>query len=111
MNNEDLKNLDLKIRNLESRILVLESRISEIKKSKEINGKVFSGPKGGILLLLNEGFYKNKKSATETQLELEKRNYFYKRQVIQTALNRLSGAKGVFVALTENNIKVYVERK
>jgi len=71
-----------------------------------------AGPKGGITLLISKGFFKGKKcAATEVKKELEGIECFYRGDVIQTALNRLSCSSGPLVSFKENGKKVYAERK
>lgn len=70
-----------------------------------------SGPKVGVLGFIENGFFDNKRSATETKTALEKEGYHYSRQVIQTALNRLSTSRGLLVSIIESGQKIYVKRK
>lgn len=53
-------------------------------KFKEIKQENFSGAKGGILLLISKGFFSKKRNAPETKIELDKLEYFYNIQVVQT---------------------------
>lgn len=77
-------------------------------ESKEKN---FSGAKGGILLLVSKGLFSKKRNAPETKIELDKLEYFYSIQVVQTTLNRLSGKTGPLIAMDDGGKKVYVKRK
>lgn len=115
MNNEVGK----KIKKLEDRVSALEAIAADAKgvnknpKSKA-EGNVnqeYSGPKGGILLLIQEGFLKTKRTADEVRITLEKKEYIYIIQVVQTALNRLSKPSGPLVKMEKEGKKVYVERK
>ena len=73
--------------------------------------KGFAGTKGGILLLLSQGYLNKRRSAPDVKIELKKNSYDYKIQVVQTALNRLSGKTGPLVKLEDGRKKVYVKRK
>ncbi|KKS81879.1 MAG: hypothetical protein UV58_C0015G0013, partial [Candidatus Wolfebacteria bacterium GW2011_GWC1_43_10] len=74
--------------------------------------KEFKGPKGGILLLLSRGYFSSRKTATEITAELKKSGYDYRRQVVQTALNRLSKNMGpLTTGVKEGGKKAYVKRK
>lgn len=81
-----------------------------ISKSGKIS-KGFSGPKGGILLLLDRGFLDTKKVADEVCSALDKEGYVYTKQVVQNALNRLSTKKGPLVVIDEKDKRIYVKRK
>lgn len=100
---EILKRLD----RLEKAVLPPKAKDAPARPTKEI----FSGPKGGILLLASKGFFSKKREARVVLQELEKHDYHYRIQVVQTALNRLSGTKGVLTAFKEAGHKVYVKRK
>ena len=94
----------------EKRIQNLESLISSNSPTKKIKSQ-YKGPKGGILLLFDKGFFNTKKKAKEVQDALEEKNYIYQIQVIQTALNRLSSSEGILVKFKENGKIVYAKRK
>jgi len=115
MTEEQIKKIIKRLEDHEKRILVLESMSENIKlkkynqkDSKQVN---HSGPKGGILFLIRKGILKNKKTADDVWAELEKEGYIYKRDVVQTALNRLSKQKGLLVKIEEKGKKVYAQRK
>jgi len=71
----------------------------------------FSGPKGGILLLIEKDFFEAPHAATEVKDQIAKNGYHYSIQAVQTALNRLSSTKGPLNALKDAKKKVYVGRK
>lgn len=106
-------NIQRQIEDLCKRVTSLESVIIPKKTNKPVTGKVLthSGPKGGILLLKEEGFLKVKKTTDEVRVAIENKGYIYDRHVIQTALNRLSKSTGPLVKIEEKGKKVYVERK
>ena len=81
------------------------------KKISTVKQDEFSGPKGGILFLVSKGFLNKRKTAPEVKSELEKNDYDYRIQVVQTALNRLTKNKGPLTTLSINGKKVYVKRK
>lgn len=111
---EEIKKLLAKIENHEKRICALESnknknQVNKLNSTKKEEN--YAGPKGGTTLLINEGFFKSKKTSDDVHSTLNKKGYVYKRQVVQTTLNRLSKSKGLLVAFKEGGKKVYVERK
>lgn len=79
--------------------------------ASEKTDKKYKGAKGGILLLIDEGYFKKKRTAKEVRSALEAKEYNYVIQVVQTALNRASSNKGPLVAFAEGGNKVYVNRK
>lgn len=79
--------------------------------TNRVRGNTYAGPKGGITLLFEKGYFKSKRSTQETKSSLEKEGYHYKRQVIQTTLNRMTSKSGSLVAMLNGATKVYVERK
>lgn len=101
------------IKSILSRLDRLEKKIfgSGNKKATKKRPDEFKGPKGGILLLMSKGFLNKRKTATEVRDELEKNEYDYRIQVVQTALNRLSKNKGSLTTLLVSGKKVYVKRK
>lgn len=100
-------------KNIYARLEKVEALLGGEKYTKVIEGKVqnFSGAKGGALLLISKGFFSKKRNAPEIKAELDKLEYFYNIQVVQTALNRLSGKKGPLIAMGGKGKKVYVKRK
>lgn len=112
----DDKNIQQQIEDLEKRVTALETADgtkdkNHKSKTKRNTSLEYSGPKGGILLLTKEGFLKTKRTADEVRLALEKKEYIYIIQVIQTALNRLSKPNGPLVKMEKEGKKVYVQRK
>lgn len=104
----------------EKTIKELKRRINRLEKAvfgdgkkprKKVERKAFTGAKGGIQLLISKGFFKKKRTAPDVKKELENNDYFYKIQVVQTTLNRLSGRKGPLAAFKEKGKKVYINRK
>lgn len=110
----DDKVLD-QIQQIKKRIDKLESAVFSNKyreKATVPDGiEKYIGPKGGILLLIQKGFLKTIRTASDIKKELEKERYVYKIQVVQTALNRLSSSKGPLVKIDDKGKKSYVERK
>lgn len=100
-----------------SKILARLERIEKAlfkEKPNQVRDKSkpdFTGPKGGILYLLSKGLLKKKRTAADVKSEMEKNDYHYNIQVIQTALNRLSKKDGPLVSFRDNGKKVYVQRK
>jgi len=100
-------------KDLYTRLEKLESLVGAGKRAKvkESDNKNFSGAKGGMLLLISKGFFSKKRNAPEVKAELDKLEYFYNIQVVQTTLNRLSNKTGPLTAMTDKGKKVYVKRK
>jgi len=109
----DLKTINKTLQEHEKRIRVLEGLpdLNERNISNKQNNKKYKGVKGGILLLIEHGFFKKKRIAADVRTELEKRGYIYQRSVVQTTINRLSVKKGPLTSVKEGKSKVYVERK
>lgn len=117
----DNKDIQQQIDNLQKRVTALEAVTAQVKtnklstahtgEAKKTRKSEYSGPKGGILLLEEEGFLKTRKTADEVWVALEKKGYIYKKDVVRTALNRLSKSTGPLVKIEERGGKFYVERK
>lgn len=105
---EQIQLINKRLEKLESAVFNKSDREKD-KTSSEI--KKYTGAKGGILLLMTKKFLKIRHTASEIEKELEKEGYVYKRQVIQTALNRMSNPKGPLVKIDHQGVKAYVERK
>jgi len=83
------------------------------KKSQKLcikKTESFKGPKGGCQYIMARGFLNKKRSVNEVREELEDHDYHYSRQVVQTALNRMSKPRGPLVSL-KGKLKMYVRRK
>lgn len=117
MDKEITKNILKRLDHIESRLAKLEGNdfnsIQDKKATtaKQTKGEKFKGAKGGILFLISKGYFSQRRSTLDTRGELKKNGYDYKREVVQTALNRLSKINGPLVALKESGKKVYVKRK
>ena len=114
ISNRDLKDIIKGLQDHERRIKFLEKKTStgpsQIKKQSKM-GKSYSGPAGGIRLLGEEGFFKNRRDLSSVRDELRKRGYNYPTKSIDNALRRASSIKGPLVTLREEGKKIYVERK
>jgi hypothetical protein len=104
------------IRDITSRLDRLEKSVfgtgrGQKNAKPEEEGKGFTGAAGGIRLLIAKSFFRQARTAAAVRSELEKRGYFYRIQVVQTALNRLSQRSGPLSAFERNGKKMYVERK
>lgn len=104
-----------KLQNIISRLEKLEKVVFAQAKDKETILKeplnTFSGPKGGILLLIENGFFEMPHTALEVKEEIAKNGYHYSIQAVQTALNRLSSKQGPLNTLKDGKKKAYVRRK
>lgn len=109
-----------KINNLERRITVLEAQATRVKINKPsvahaASGKSqkteYLGPKGEILLLIGEEFFKTRKTLSDVCVILEKKECIYKKDVVRTALHRLSKPKEPLVKIQGGKETIYVKRK
>lgn len=115
----------MKIEEIEKKLEDFETRISLLEKDKvasldtTLSPKVgnnkqansHSGPKGGVILLVEEGFFKTKKNLDEVWAELGKKGYVYKKDVVRIILTRLSKPREFLVKIQENGKNIYVQRK
>jgi len=118
-----MKRENMEINNLLKRLDKLEKAVfgkpsQKNVKNKSLPGtaiqaphKKYKGAKGGIIMLIEEGLFKKKRTAKEVRAALEHKEYNYTIQVVQTALNRVSSKQGPLVAFVEGGGKVYVNRK
>lgn len=108
--NDDLVTQDI-IKRIERLEKVVFSSNKELEVALPVPTNKYNGAKGGILLLLENNFFKIPRTALEVKNELEKNDYHYAIQVIQTALNRLASSKGPLTAMKDAKNKVYAKRK
>lgn len=113
MNEERLKTVLAQLTDHDVRLKRLEGAAVPVLSKKAINSAKtdYSGPKGGVLLLVGEGLFRKKQSVDGVKEALEKRGYVYHKDVVRNTLNRLSVVKGLLAVIKEGKSKVYVERK
>lgn len=70
-----------------------------------------SGATGGVRLLVEEGFFDQRRNFAEVKIELENRGYHYSPQAVQMPLTRLSRVGGPLVSLTGKGKNAYAKRK
>jgi hypothetical protein len=113
------------IKKIQQAVKLLNECLSAVKRTKQSSpkrndtGKIiggskskeYSGPKGGALLFIEQGFFKNKKTLEETHSALDKDGYVYKKDVVRIILDRLSKPGGPLIKIEEGGKKLYVERK
>jgi len=102
------------IKNVIKRLERLEKAVFSTEKKPALNvskPNKYEGPKGGILMLISNGFFDISRNTLDVKDELAKNGYHYHRNAIQTALNRLSTAKGPLTSFVENALKVSAKRK
>jgi hypothetical protein len=80
-------------------------------KKDVVAGADHSGATGGIRLLVEDGFFDQRRNFAEVSTELQKRGYHYSRQAIQMPLTRLSKVGGPLVSLTGKGKNAYAKRK
>ncbi|OIO55042.1 hypothetical protein AUJ46_01925 [Candidatus Peregrinibacteria bacterium CG1_02_54_53] len=74
----------------------------------------YSGPSGGIKMLVNSGFFKKPRSLGEVIQELKKETYNYRKEVISNALIRLARQRVLVRVSSEKDSREkwnYAERK
>ena len=83
------------IADIKSNVAELEIALSNTRSdaSKKIrttaNNNGFSGPTGGIKMLLNDGFFKEPRTLSLVVSELSKEGYNYRKEVVSNSLIRL----------------------
>ncbi len=105
---QDFEDLKKRVTKLEVAVFGTERKTVQ---SFDKQVKTPSGPSGGISILIDEGYFSQPRSTNDVKTKLEEKGYFYRREVIQTALNRLSTTSGPLTHHKLNNTKVYVVRK
>lgn len=87
------------------------ARKPDREDTKSISPGSFSGPKGGILMLIEKNFFQTPRAASEVKSSLGENDYHYSIQAVQTALNRLANLRGPLNTLKDGKKKTYVKRK
>ena len=120
MNKEIIEKINKAKTLLEECLAVMGADVTGLEKSKNRitskNNKIpksenYSGPKGGVLLFIERGFFNTKKTLEEVQHDLDKEGYIYKKDVIRVALFRLSRSSGPLIGIDEGGKRFYVKRK
>ncbi len=106
-----MNSMDKELGELKTRIEKLEKAVFGSKEAVKPKKSTYAGPKGGILFLIDKGVLNSPKAASDLQKVLEENNYHYRRQVVQTALNRLAVSRGPLTAYKKDGKKLYVVRK
>src|SRR5712691_4732616 len=108
-----LETSDNLIRKINVRLVRLENAVfGKIgKQVPRLRKKEFSGPSGGVRLLIARRFFKTKRNLGEVRKALTASGYQYGAAQVQTALNRLSTRTGPLAASKESGKKLYVKRK
>jgi hypothetical protein len=109
MENNDIKSLAARIEKLEQVVFGggKNSRPKKLEKPTED----FSGPTGGIRLLISKKFFETKRGLSDVRKGISDQGYHYSVQAVQTGLNRLSKLGGPLVAFREGGKKIYAKRK
>ena len=106
MSAEQFQDFIKRLQRLEEAVFGSQNKPAEAKKERG-----FTGPTGGVRLLISKGFFKTKRHLGDVRKMLADNEYHYGAAQIQTALNRLSTRKGPLAASTERGKKAYVNRK
>jgi hypothetical protein len=110
---------------MNDKTLTIEQRLTRLEKAVfgqkgESQGRPkstakssdFSGPTGGVRLLISQKFFKSERGLVDVRAALEKEGYRgYVDAVIQTALNRQSARNGPLATFKKDGKKLYVNRK
>ena len=100
------------IKGILHRLDLLEKEVYKKAKTKSSpKASEFTGATGGIRLLISKGYLNKKRTFSDIKGELEKNDYYYTKQAIQTPLNTLSKAGGLLVGFKQGGKKVYAKRK
>ncbi len=101
------------IREIIERLTRLEKAVfgKKEKQTPRLQKETFTGPRGGVRLLISKKFFKTKRNLGDVRKELAKNDYHYGAAQVQTALNRLSTRNGPLAASTGAGNKLYVRRK
>src|SRR5712692_8523069 len=101
------------IQEINARLVRLENAVfGKIGRHlQRLRKEEFSGPSGGVRLLIARRFFKSKRNLGEVRKALAESDYHYGAAQIQTALNRLSTRMGPLAASKEAGKKLYVKRK
>ena len=107
---------DKRFNTMEQRLARLEKAVFGRKgktkpSSTGANASNFSGPTGGVRLLISKRFLKKKQGLSDVRAALAEKEYHYSRQAVHAALNSLAVKGGPLVSLQEGGRTVYVERK
>jgi len=105
-NNARIAALEDRVSRLES-LLQPKTRVSIVHDSSE----AYEGPRGGIRLLMDKGFFNEKRPLGAVRAAFAENGYHYSRQSVHEALAFLSKPTGPLVALKEGGVKIYVNRK
>lgn len=114
MTDEQLQKILAKLDIFEKRLSAIEDAVFKSPKGRdhqEGKKKEYTGPTGGVRVLLDHQFFKSKHTLADVRLELNKHGYYYSRQAIHESLKTLSKMNGPLVSLNEGKGKIYIERK
>ena len=111
MNNEISKQIEKRITRLEKAVFGRKGRTGAVAKSPA-KASDFSGPTGGVRLLVSKNFFKSERGLADVRAALKKEGYRgYVDAVIQTALNRQSARNGPLATFKKGSRKMYAKRK
>ena len=105
---------NISLNELAARVEKLERAVFGAGKKKSKKTPLMNdhrGATGGVRLLVEEGFFDQRRAFAEVKAELEKRGYHYSPQAVQMPLTRLSRVGGPLVSLTGKGKNVYAKRK
>jgi len=110
MNNNTLT-IEQRLARLEKAVFGRKGQTESTSKSAAKTSN-FSGPTGGVRLLVSQNFFKSERGLADVRAALEKQGYRgYVDAVIQTTLNRQSARNGPLATFKKGGKKLYVNRK
>ena len=115
-NKGDISKILKRLERLEKQVFGAEASTTRLcvpraAKKQDFKASSYSGPAGGVRLLIEESFFSRKQGLAEVRSALATKEYVYRDSAIQTALNRMTGKEGPLVSMKEGGRKVYALRK
>jgi hypothetical protein len=106
MENAFMKSTEQRLLRLETAVFGPKEKLGRIKPHEPDKG-----PTGGLRVLIEQGFFKSKRSLSDSRSALGKQDYHYSTQAVDMALKRLSKRDGPLVSFKEGGKKLYAKRK
>jgi len=95
----------------DERLTRLETAVFSSKQKPARTQSRETGPTAGLRALMAQGFFKSKRSLSESRAALGKQDYHYSAQAVDMALKRLAKRDGPLVSFKEGGKKLYAKRK
>lgn len=111
---EKLEKIDRRLERIEKKIFHVDPNVlsKKIKPTSASKKKDYKGTSGGILFLIDRGFFDEPKSMRAILDELKKEGYFYPVESIDSTVRKVFfNKKKVLTRIKEGKIWLYVTRK